>query len=79
MARNFALNAPVWPILQQASCSIKTIQNAPKHYETQQNMSLVSNGVDRVHSLQKIPMRLRGTNFCTNYTSLTHFATSFVQ
>jgi len=40
MARNFALIAPVWPILQQASCSNKTIQNAPKHYETHQNMSL---------------------------------------
>ena len=30
-----------------------------------QNMSLGSNGVDLVHSLQKIPTRLRGTNFCT--------------
>ena len=38
-------------------------------------MSLGSNGMDRVHSLRKIPMRLRGTNFCT---SLAHFALSFV-
>ena len=29
-------------------------------------MSLGSNGVDRVLSLRKIPMRLRGTNFCTS-------------
>ena len=30
-----------------------------------QNVSLVSNGVDRVCSLRKTPMRLCGTNFCT--------------
>src|SRR6185437_14041679 len=29
-----------------------------------QNVSLGSNGVDRVCSLRKIPMRLRSTNFC---------------
>ena len=39
-------------------------------------MSLGSNGVDRVPSLQKIPMRLRGTNFCT---SSARFAPSFVR
>src|SRR6185503_19454303 len=33
------------------------------------------NWVDRVRSLRKIPMRLRGTNF---YTSSAHFAPSFV-
>src|SRR6185437_4233026 len=31
-----------------------------------QNVSLVSYKVDRVHSLRKIPTRLRGTNFCTS-------------
>ena len=36
MARTLALIAPVQPILQQASCSNETIQNAPKHYETHQ-------------------------------------------
>jgi hypothetical protein len=41
-----------------------------------QNVSLGSNGVDRVRSLRKIPTRLRGTNFCT---SLAHFAPSFVR
>ena len=40
VARTLALIAPVQLILQQASCSNETIQNAPKHYETQQNMSL---------------------------------------
>src|SRR6185437_7632837 len=39
-------------------------------------MCLVSNGVDRVRSLQKIPTRLRGTNFCP---SLACFAPSFVR
>src|SRR6185369_1583737 len=31
-----------------------------------QNISLGLNGVDQVHSLRKIPTRLRGTNFCTS-------------
>ena len=39
-----------------------------------QNMSLGSNGVDRVHSLRKIPTRLRGTTFCSNSV---RFAPSF--
>ena len=55
VARTFALIALVQPVLHQASCSNETIQNAPKHYETQQYMSLWSNGVDRVRSLRKIP------------------------
>src|SRR6185503_19647882 len=41
-----------------------------------QNISLGSNGVDRVRSLRKIPTRPRGTNFCT---SLAYFALSFVR
>ena len=40
-----------------------------------QNVSLGSNGVDRVHSLRKILTRLPGTNVCT---SLARFAPSFV-
>ena len=50
--------------------------NGLKWYETQQNLSLGSNGVDRVHSLRKIPMRLRGSNFCT---SSARFATNLVR
>ena len=79
VARTFALIAPVQPVLQLASCSNETIQNASKHYETHQNMSLGPNGVDQVHSLRKILMRPRGTNFCTNCTSSIRFAPSFVQ
>src|SRR6185436_4984090 len=39
-------------------------------------MSFGSNGVDRVRSLRKIPMQLRGTNFCTGSA---RFAPSFVR
>src|SRR6185437_8011230 len=52
------------------------VPNAPKWYETHQNISLGSHGVDRVLSLQKIPTRLRGTNFCT---CSERFASSFVR
>src|SRR6185436_1750395 len=52
MARTFALIAPVHPVLHRVSCSYETIPNAPKHYETHQNMSLGSNRVDRVRSLR---------------------------
>src|SRR6185312_2472217 len=34
--------------------------------EMHQNVNLESNGVDRVRSLRKVPVRLRGTNFCTS-------------
>ena len=74
VARNFALIAPIQPISHQVSCSNETIQNAPKHYKTHQFMSLESNGVDRVRSLQKTLMRFRGTNFFINCTNSTRFA-----
>ena len=48
----------------------QTLRNAPKH-------GLGSNGVDQVHSFRKIPTRLRGTNFCINYTSPAPFCTKF--
>jgi len=51
LARTFALIVPVWPVLYRVSCSNKMIPNAPKHYETHQNMRLGSNAVDRVHLL----------------------------
>ena len=41
-----------------------------------ENVSLGSNGVDRMRSLRKIPLRLRGRNFCT---SSPRFAPSFVR
>ena len=54
VAQTFALIEPVQFVLQQVSCSYEMIPNAPKHYETQQNMSLGSNGVDQVRLLGKI-------------------------
>ena len=51
MAQTCALIAPVQPVLHRVSCSNETLPNAPKHYETHQNMSLGFNGVDRVRSL----------------------------
>ena len=79
VARTFALIAPVHPVLHLVSCSYETIPNAHKHYETHQNMSLGSNGVDQVHLLGKITMWLCGTNFCINCTSSVCFAPSFMQ
>ena len=56
--------------------SIVKQRNRPKctqtlRNKTKQNMSLGSNGVDRVHLLRNIPMRLRGTNFCTSSAHFT--------
>src|SRR6185312_15298753 len=48
----------------------------PNGTKTHQNVSLGSNGLDRVRSLRKIPTRLRGTNFCTCSVC---FAPSFVR
>ena len=79
VAHIFALIAPVHTILHRVSCSHETIPNAPKHHATHQNISLGSHGVDWVYSLQKIPMWLRGTNFCTNCTGSAKFAPCFVR
>ena len=78
VAWTFALIAPVQPILHRVSCSNEMVPNAPKHYETQQKLSLGSNGVDQVRSLQKHPTQLCGTNFCINWTSSAHFALSLL-
>src|SRR6185312_5715691 len=53
----------------------ETVPNAPKLYETHQNISLGSNGFDRVRSLRRILTRLCGTNFCT---SSARFPPSFI-
>ena len=58
----WALIAPFQPVLHRVSCS-NELRNAPKHYETYQNMILGDNGVDQVCSLPKITMRVHGTNF----------------
>ena len=72
-------NAPVQPILHRVPGNNETLRNAPTHYEMLENMSLGSNGVDRVRSLPKITMRACGTKFCINCTSSTYFAPSFMQ
>jgi len=51
MALTFALIAPVQSVLYRVYCRNETIPNAPKHYETRQNMSLGSYGLDWVRSL----------------------------
>ena len=79
IARTFAFIAPVQYLLQQVSRSYDTIPDATKFYEMDWNISLGSNGVDWVRSLQKIPTWLRGTNFCIDCTSSVCFATSFMQ
>ena len=79
VAQTFALIAPIQLILHRVSCNNEMVPNAPKHYETQQNMSLGSNGVDKLSSLCKVPLRLHGMNFCINCTSSAHFGPSFVQ
>ena len=79
MAQTCALIAPVQPILHRVSSINETLPNAPKHYETHQNMSLGINWVDRVRSFWKILMRLDGTNLCINSTISARFASTFVQ
>ena len=76
MARTFAL-IPVQPILPRVSRSNEMVANAPKHYETQQKLSLGSDGVD-LRSLRKHPMQLHGMNFCINWASSAHFALSLL-
>ena len=53
VAQTFALITPVWHVLQQVSCSRETVPNVPKQKETNQNMSLGSNGVDRERRCEK--------------------------
>ena len=72
VARTFVLIALVPPVLYRASSSNETIPNISKD-------EFRAKYVDWVHSLRKILMRLRGMNFCTNCTSLTRSAPSFVQ
>ena len=53
VAWTFALIAPVQYVLEQVSCSYETMPNAPKYYEMNRNIGIVSSGVDWVRSLQK--------------------------
>ena len=46
----FSLIGAVQPKLHRVSYNIETIPNAPKHYETNQKKSLLSNGLDQARS-----------------------------
>ena len=50
---NLCINCTSSTRLHRVLCSNETFQNAPKYYETHQNMSLGSNGVGRVHRCEK--------------------------
>ena len=63
VARTFVLIEPVQYVLKQVSCSYGTIPNAPEYYEMHRNMSLGSNGLDQVRSLQKIQCDFMGRTF----------------
>ena len=74
VARPLALIILIHPILHRVSCVYEMIPNA-----THQNMSIGSNGVDWVRSVQKIPTWLHGTNFCINCSSSPCFASSLMR
>ena len=76
---NLSINCTSWPRFAPSFMQLRNDPKWPKHYETHQNISLGSNGVDQVHWLQKITTRLRDTNFCINCTSSVCSATSFMQ
>jgi len=61
--RTFTLIALVHPVLYRVSCSYEMITNAAKNYETHQNKSLGSNGVDQVLWLRKIRTRFVAQTF----------------
>jgi len=63
LAQTFALIALVQPVLHQILCSNEMIQSEPTNYETHQNMSLGSKGVNQVRSFWTIPTRLVVRNF----------------
>ena len=69
VAQTCPLIAPSSVLQRNIAKCTRTLRNAPEH-------EFGSNGVDRVHSLRKILMRLYGTNLCINCTSSTRFAPS---
>ena len=76
---NLCNNSPFQPILHRVSSINERLPNAPKHYETHQNMSLGFKWVDPVCSFWKILTRLLGTNLCINSIISARFASTFVQ
>ena len=76
---NFCINCTSSPRYAPSFMNYEMLTNAPKHYETHQNMSLGSNGVDQMRLLGKITTWLHGTNFCINCSSSVCFAPSLMQ
>jgi hypothetical protein len=79
VAQTFALIAPVQLILHLVLCNKKWSQIHPDTMKHTKHMNLGSDGVDRVDLLQKILMRLCGTNFCINCNSLACFQPSIIK
>ena len=79
VGRTFALFAPIQSILHRVSCTNEMVQNAPKHYETHQNMSIGSDGVDWADLLQKILTQLCGLKFCITCNSSACFEPGIVK
>src|SRR6185436_9757386 len=75
---NVSLIALVQPVLHRVSCSNKTNPKCTQTVRNEPILELGSNGVDRVRSLRKIPMRLNGTNLSINCTSSTRSVPSFM-
>jgi hypothetical protein len=76
---NFCINCTRSPYFAPSFIQLRNDPKCTKHYETHQNMSWGSNGVDQVHLLGKIATWLRGTNFCINCTSSVCFVPCFMQ
>ena len=79
VARTFAIIAPH---SAHFAPSLMQQQNSPKCTQTLRNTrkhEFRIQWVDLARLLRKIPMWLRGKNFCINCTSLARFAPSFVQ
>ena len=72
MAQTCPLIAPSSVLQRNIAKCTETLRNAPEH-------EFGSNGVFRVRSLEKIPMRLYGTNLCIKSTISARFASTFMQ
>ena len=79
VAQTFTLIAPFQPGLHRVSMGNETVPKASKQYDTYQNMSSGSNGVNRERLLRKIPTRLCGKNFCINCSISARFPPSFLR
>ena len=76
---NFCINCPSSAHFAPSFVQQEMIPNPSRHYEMHQNMSLGSDGVDRVDLLQKILTRFCGTNFCINCNSSACFEPSIIK